>query len=125
MWCRLCINKEKIWGLLVVIEELTIRQDVIYEKVARELQINIDSFEYDWLRNHIKVVSLSNIENFLLYKQELIKELKWQEDNGQPGDFALSAGDKKIEESKDYIDFKKYTQDLLNDFIKEAYKTSK
>lgn len=83
------ISKENIWGLVVILEDSHIRRELIYEKVCELLPIEKNSADYQWLINHIKVVSLYDIERSVFVKEDIIYKLEKQFLNNRPFDYSL------------------------------------
>lgn len=101
------VSDEKLWGAVVVLEDSYVRRSLIYENVAAKLSMDMSSDEYNWIQNHIKVVSLYDIEKVSLIGDSIIKYFIEQEKEGNPSDFSLMIDIDKSKEiiNKDYLQF--------------------
>lgn len=112
-------NNDKLWGLIVVLEDDYIKRDEIYLRVSDELKTIKDSNEYIWLINHIKIVSLYEIEKFTFSKKDIIYPLKEQLKSNRPYDFSLNNVDKNKILYKDILLFRKKLQNILQNLAIE------
>lgn len=55
-----------LWGIVVVSVDSYLTRDNIYQKAAIDLDIAVDSLDYEWLCLHVVVVELSVIEGYFL-----------------------------------------------------------
>ena len=65
-------DAEHHWGIVVVLEDAYIRRVRYFEKAKETLKIKDDSKEWTWLIEHIKVVSLYEIERVCLGGNSLV-----------------------------------------------------
>lgn len=66
-------NMKDYWGIVVVLEDAYIRRSRYFEKAREDLKIKNDSEAWIWLIEHIKVVSLYEIERICLGGNSLIE----------------------------------------------------
>lgn len=103
------IYKENIYGAVVTLEDNFIRRGLIYEHVANKLKIGLNTDEYNWIVNHIKIVSFYDIEKASFIGKSIIDELERQKNNNRSYDYSLVDnfdGDLHIINNS-YLDFKK------------------
>lgn len=103
------IDMENIYGVVVVLEDNFIRRSLIYERAAYKLKIEVNSYEYNWIVNHVKMVNLFDIEKISFIGKSLIYEFENQKLENKDYDFPLSStkeeGGHIVNNS--YLDFKK------------------
>ena len=114
------ISKDNIWGLVVILEDSYIRRQLIYEKVSELLSMNKNDEKYKWLINHIKVVSLYDIERYVFVEESIINKLEKQLEKNRPFDYSLIE-DLKSNKLKNHqvIEFKKQLKDKISEITKE------
>ena len=83
-------NRNNCDGIVVLLEESYIRREIIYNDVAKKLEINTDDKLYKWIINHIKVCNLYDIEKYVFSGTSIIKSLKKQQNDKRPYDFSLT-----------------------------------
>jgi len=66
-------NMDDYWGIVVVLEDAYIRRVRYFEKAKDDLGIQEGSKEWQWLIEHIKVVSLYEVERVCLSGNSLIE----------------------------------------------------
>lgn len=88
---RPVIDKKHIWGIVVRLEDNHIMRRDVYEKAARTLGVDLNSEEYEWLINHIKIACLNDIEKYSFTGRSLMKGIMKQIEKGKPTDFAFSS----------------------------------
>lgn len=66
-------NMDDYWGIVVVLEDAYIRRVRYFEKAKDDLGIQEESKEWQWLIEHIKVVSLYEVERVCLSGNSLIE----------------------------------------------------
>lgn len=69
-------SEEDYWGIVVVLEDSFIQRGHYYKKACEILDIVEDSDEWKWIRNHIKVVSLYEVECICICGFSLIEAFK-------------------------------------------------
>ena len=69
-------KKENHWGLVVVLEDAYINRKYYYEKAKQKLKLG-DEKEFEWIKNHLKVVSLYEVERVCLQEGSLIEAIKY------------------------------------------------
>lgn len=70
------INPEKIFGVVVLLEESYINRDLIYNKVLEKNEMLQQ--QHTWLINHIKIYNLYEIERYMFTSTDLISNIKKQ-----------------------------------------------
>lgn len=70
------IDDENKWGMIVLLENPCLPINKVYEEAAGNLKIDADSQEYNWLINHVLVVSLFDVEKYTFCGQNIIESLK-------------------------------------------------
>ena len=108
------IEKDNLWGIVVIREDSHMPREEIYKLVALELGINDDSEQYRWLCTHIGVVALYLIERRLLYGVDIVNEIKKNHNNGNLYDFWLIGEIKKVT-------YHKNIKSLMGMFSKEFF----
>ena len=117
------IQKENLWGIVVILEDSFVMREKIYQKAAEILNIEVNSEEYNWFSLHICVVQLYEIESYCFVGEDIIKYMKRHVEAGRCNDFLLAnelEGSKFV--NKDFIDFKLMLTDFLSDFGEELKK---
>lgn len=112
------IDKENIYGAVVTLEDNFIRRNLIYERVANKRNIDVNSDEYHWIVNHIKIISFYDIEKVSLIGKSLIDEFERQKLENRGYDFSLSSnigGDEHII-NKSYLKFKEEWLSAIAEF---------
>lgn len=84
------IEKDNVWGIVSLLEDSFIMREVVYKEYAKLADISEDGEEYKWIVEHIKVVSLYDIEKFTFIGNSIIDELSRNAKEKQPFDFSLS-----------------------------------
>lgn len=99
-------DKSDCWGVIVVLEDSFISRDFYYEKAREMLKTEISDLEYEWIRTHIKVASLYDIEHISLSGQSVIDVcIKAAEDNGASYSFPRILAKKTTFHSPKYQSF--------------------
>lgn len=75
------------WGTVVVFEDSYVLRNKVYHKVFEELSILDNSKTAIWLKEHIKVVSLYEVERLSFCSKSIIDAIKEQNTMGDPEDF--------------------------------------
>jgi hypothetical protein len=103
------IGKENKYGIVVLLEDNFIRRSLIYERVAKKIGIELNSVEFNWVVNHIKIVSLYDIEKSSFVGNSLIDELEKQKNENRGYDYSLSSTSDKEQRiiNNSYLEFKK------------------
>ena len=70
------ISRDNIWGVVVVHEDARFIDDEIYPVVCSKLSIDNSSGEEAWVRRHIKITSLYNIELLCFSRNNIIDAIK-------------------------------------------------
>lgn len=108
------VEKDNCYGIVVLLKESYISRKRIYDEYAIKENICIDSEEYKWLINHIKVVSIYDVERYAFTSSSIIDCLIKQIANGEPFNHCLLSPEKT-----------KITNVNLLKFINENTKTLK
>lgn len=82
-------DPEKLWGIVVVLENSYVQRELYYKKAASMLGIETCTDEYTWMKTHIKVYDLYMVERYALAKKSIIEALKCQIEMGSAYDFSL------------------------------------
>lgn len=69
-------NRSNIWGIVVVLENPFIPLDDIYAEAARQLKMNLNAAEYEWLKGHVGIVALSAIEYQIFSSEDILSVVK-------------------------------------------------
>lgn len=69
-------DPENHWGIIVILEDSYILRDLYYEYSFSELNVEATSSIANWIKGHICVASLYEIEVFCYYPQNLIDAMK-------------------------------------------------
>lgn len=113
-------NCNNCFGIVVLLEESYIRRELIYEEVAKKLEIRMDDERYNWIINHIKVCSLYDIEKYCFSETSIIDALNQQMENNMPHDYSLSnRKTKPVLKSNDVNNFKKELNNIIKDITNE------
>ena len=119
------IEKENLWGIVVIPEDSFVMREKIYEKTAKKLEIELESEEYEWFSLHIGIVQLYEIERYCFVGENIIKHMKTHAESRRCNDF-LFAGtlENKTLVNKDVSKFQdellKHINDLSNELISEG-----
>lgn len=70
---KVSFDKANHWGIVLVLEDAYIRRICYFEKAKEMLHLDDDSDEWNWMKDHIKVVSLYELERVCLEKHSLIE----------------------------------------------------
>lgn len=109
-------DKSDCWGVIVVLEDSFISRDFYYEKAREMLKTEISDLEYEWMKTHIKVASLYDIEHISLSGQSVIDVcIEAAKDNGASYSFPRILANKSTFHSPKYQSF----IDDLNHAFKE------
>ena len=73
------ILKNNRYGVVVLLEESYIRRDLIYEKVLEKLNLNDEDDIAKWIKKHIKICNLHDIETHMFTSSDIIESIKNQE----------------------------------------------
>lgn len=116
------INRENYWGIVIVFEDSYIRREHYFRVACEKLKIGADSEEGIWIKNHIKVVSLYEIERVCLSNCSLIAACKegYKKDpfNFTFADFPRPSENK---ENTDYVEFKNMLHDKTSKVFQELF----
>lgn len=107
------VRCENTWGVVSVLEDSFISRKAIYEKAAELLSIQINSKEYTWLTNHIKLLSLYDIEKVSFVGQSIITEIQRKECTGNPFDFSIEELTEETLVNAKFISFKEKINDVV------------
>ncbi|MDI3234239.1 hypothetical protein QK289_04400 [Exiguobacterium antarcticum] len=117
------IDKDNIFGIVVIFNDSFIRRNLIYSAVCKQLDIEINSKEYDYLLSHIKVLSLYEFEKMALGGYDLFELFKSHISNNSTwNDFTLIQdsnilADESVDHLKDITTFiEKCLLEFINDF---------
>lgn len=86
---KIDVNKDMCYGIVCIFDESNISRKYIYERFAKEQKIPVESLEYKWIINHIKICSLYKIERYVFTKNEILNAIIDQELSETPYDFPL------------------------------------
>lgn len=75
------VDSNNIFGIVIIFDDTYILREKIYKDVAFQLNISIDSYEFKFLCNHIKIMTLYNLESLLLFNQNIVNILIHQIEN--------------------------------------------
>jgi len=111
-------DKEKLWGIVVVLEDAYIRRMRYFEEAGKELKIQEGSDEWTWMITHIKVISLYEIERLCLQGYSVIVACResFKED---PFNFTFMGHPPKGSKftNKDYLEFRASYNQKIEDLI--------
>lgn len=111
---------EDHWGIVMVLEDAYIRRKHYYEAAKEKLCIVEGTKEWDWLINHIKVLSLYEIERICLSGHSLIEACKvgFQNDpfNLQIADYPPKTS---VFVNEQFLSFKRWCTEGVLELIKE------
>lgn len=114
------IDKQNCYGILVVLGDSYIRRETIYLKFAEIHKIDVESEEYKWIINHIKICSLYDLECYAFTENNIIESLKIQIEEGRPYDYALSNTLKYTKiTNKKVLALKEENRNFFKEFCKE------
>lgn len=112
-------DKNDYWGVIVVLEDSFISRDFYYEKAREMLKTEISDLEYEWMRAHIKVASLYDIEHISLTGQSVVDVcIEAAQDNGVSYSFPRILAKKTAFRSPKY---QRFIDDLNHDFKELMY----
>ena len=113
-------NMKNHWGIVVVLEDAYIRRVRYFEKAREDLDIQNDSEEWKWLIDHIKVVSLYEIERVCLGGNSLIDACR-DSYSDDPFNFTFMGFPPKGSKftNKGYLGFRKMFDDKVMGIIEE------
>lgn len=108
------------WGIVVVLEDAYIRRVRYFEKAREDLNIQDNSDEWAWLTEHIKVVSLYEIERVCLAGCSLVDACR-EAYKDDPFYFTFMGFPPKGSKfsNKGYLEFRKMLDDKVMDIIEE------
>lgn len=92
------VCEENCYGILCLFEESNIIREEIYKRFAKERKISIESNEYNWIINHIKLCSLYNIERYAFAQNKILEAIIEQKNTNMSYDFPL--GDQQFKNHK-------------------------
>lgn len=117
-------NMNDHWGIVVVLEDAYIRRARYFEKAREDLDIQNDSEEWKWLIEHIKVVSLYEIERVCLGGNSLIDACR-DSYGDDPFNFTFMGFPPKGSKftNKGYLSFRKMFDDKVMGIIEEMKET--
>ena len=95
----------QIFGIVIIQENSGIVGDDIYKIAAKGLEIEVGSDKYRWLCAHVKMATITNIEDFCFSKTSIIEELIKATENEEIAEQWLHSSRKKNIEYKPYDDF--------------------
>lgn len=116
------IESSQVWGVVSVLEDSFVSRKAIYKEFAKLAEISIEGEDYHWVINHIKVVSLYDIEKYSFLGKSIIAELSDLEKRDQPYDLALIniAGEKIV--ISDYRNFLHQTARWVEEMTEQMQK---
>lgn len=96
------IKKENLFGITVQLEDNFLRRDLLFNKAAKELNIEKSPDEVVWMKKHIKVTNLYDIECCSIVGNSLIEVIKNKNSSGCYTDMNLfnNEGEKHIVNEK-------------------------
>lgn len=113
---------EDYWGIVVVLEDSYIKRIHYFEKASDTLKIEKNTAEWNWLVNHIKVISLFEIERISLGGCSLIDACK-ESFGDSPFNYTFmgfpSGGSNFT--SPGFLDFRRMLQEKMIQLIDEMY----
>ena len=99
-------NKCDYWGVIVVLEDSFVSRDLYCARAREMLKKEISDAEYEWMRTHIKVASLYDIEHICLTGQSVIDVCREAiKDNGVSYSFPRILAKKTTFRSRKYLEF--------------------
>ena len=108
------------FGIVVLLEESYIRRELIYNDVAKKLNIDTSSDLYIWIINHIKICNLYDIERYVFTNTDIIKSLKKQLRTNAPYDYVLSnSKTNSMLKNEDVLSFKKDITNIIKKIADE------
>lgn len=115
------VNMDNVYGAVVVLEDSYIRRDLLYKKAAEKLFISVDTIEYDWFVNHVKLVDLYNVERISMLGISLIDIFEKQENYSDYPLVNIKLDNSKII-NKEYLKFKDEWLDSMDKLSILMYK---
>ena len=117
------IDKNNCYGILVLLDDSYIKREDIYIKFCELYNVTINSHEYFWIINHLKVCNINNVENYAFSSSSFINSLEQQKNNKESFNYPLTNGlDNQYIQSKKVLEFKnklrKYYVEFSNVLLK-------
>ena len=112
-------DRNDYWGVVVVLEDSFISRDFYYKKAREMVKEEMSDVEFEWMRAHIKVASLYDIEHISLTGQSIIDVCREAaEDQGTSYSFPRILAKKTTMKSVKYLEF---IESLKRDFAELVY----
>ena len=116
------IDRDNIYGFVIVRDNPHISLHHIYYKTAEILKINTDSPEFDWLCTHIGIVAIYEIERYCFTDSDLLNAILSRKESKRIDDHWLTTRiDRNMIVNKDVRLFKKSLSkecmNLVNDCV--------
>lgn len=112
-------DRNDYWGVVVVLEDSFISRDFYYKKAREMVKEKMSDVEFEWMRAHIKVASLYDIEHISLTGQSIIDVCREAaEDQGTSYSFPRILAKKTTMKSVKYLEF---IESLKHDFAELIY----
>jgi hypothetical protein len=80
-FCDADIVKRDIFGIVVLFEDSYVPRRLIYEAVRTRLNLTDDCVEYEFIKSHIKVVDLKEVEDAAFFCYDYTQSMKNQRDD--------------------------------------------
>ena len=101
--------KEHTWGVVTILEDAYVSRILIYERFSQIADIPLESEEYQWVINHIKVLSLYDVEKYAFIGESIINHIITLSEKKQPYDYSLTEAANKTIINQSLMAFKKET----------------
>lgn len=118
---QLEINPDNVYGLVVLREDPRIQNAHIYMRTAALLEISHESSEYQWLCQHVGIISLADIEKHCFTHSDLPDHIYGSHSREHLTDFWLvDAVDSDKVQDTEFIAFKKEILDECSKLFKKC-----
>ncbi|MFI3228051.1 MAG: hypothetical protein R3Y09_11710 [Clostridia bacterium] len=115
------IEKDNIFGIVVVRDDPHINLGHIYSKTAELLNLEESSQEFSWLCRHVGVVSIYQIEKYCFTQSDMVSAIFENNRTGRINDFWLSKSlDKTLVTNKKLLAFNDYKDKQVELLIEEC-----
>lgn len=114
------VDKENLWGIVVLWQDSFIFRRRIYEEAAKELGIEMNSEDYKWLERHIVITDLFSLEFEIFTGGDIITGIKNRSVRDYNNIKIWERGDKEPR-YKEFISFEDKLHDDLKLFFDEFH----
>ena len=113
------IDKSNCFGIVVLLKDSFISRKEIYLNFANKNNISVDSLEYKWVINHIKIVSIYEIERYAFTSSSIIKAIEEQIDSSEPYNHSFVSPERTTITNLKLKNYNKKNKQCLENFGKE------